>query len=668
MCEISENYTRFIRNKYKKSVTSSKLTRDFLPDSGKAWRWGKYNGSFYYCLKNIPDRKPNYYRSRFGDEQSILEQYYKYCSENKAISLKEELSEFIKKRYVQYIPAYQELPIEKQVALAKSCATVEFGVLKLKNKSANPRKSTFFSRLANIIRELRLNYLPASVSRLKEKILNVYRGIITITEAIYIKNIGNSNAALFADKQVESWVMQLRSMDSNYSDAYIVRKIKAMCKMTGKRVPSDRWIGNIMERHSTKYITAEQRFGKGNRRAVMHQSYVPVANALYAGDCWQVDATRVNMISHKKADGKQGFLFIIAVRDVHSGDIIGYGFDYKEDRWSVLNAVKMAAQNTGYLPYEIVFDRFPGHNTPEAKLMTTHMQRLGVKITTTHKATGKAKLERAFGTIQSVFMMDSPYYYGEGVKSTRMAAHRSAEYLARIQKQAHRKGWDLTASVNEAERVVENYRNTALSYYSRKYKDVNKSPAELHADSEKPNVIAITDATISLLFGFKKQKKITRNGIITTEIQKTELHYAIDDFDVIKENENVIMSYDVADLSRVFLFKKKHDFLIYLCEAKSIEPVQIYGPTAEWSRLAKEKMRQKELNELRKKELEKQQKLSEQADEVPLLMAQLTNKKTAEEEETAQLLRESHEYKKAAGGYDDIDNEIDTDQLVIGMI
>ncbi|TSE08651.1 transposase family protein, partial [Aquimarina algiphila] len=166
----------------------------------------------------------------------------------------------------------------------------------------------------------------------------------------------------------------------------------------------------------------------------------------------------MNLIEHTKDDKSKGFLFVIAVKDVHSGDILGYSFDYSENRWSVTNALKMAVENTGYLPYEIVADRFPGHNTKEVKALTHNLSLMGVKMTVTHKATGKPHVERGFGTIQSVFMQESKYYYGEGIQSRRASAHRSPEYLKEIRKESRKEGFGLTEAYNESQHIIEAFR------------------------------------------------------------------------------------------------------------------------------------------------------------------------------------------------------------------
>jgi len=73
VCGIDDKTFTVIRDRYKKSVRSCDLakSKEFLPDSGKAWRWARTGNGFYYCLDNIPDRAPKHYRSMFGTAEEL---------------------------------------------------------------------------------------------------------------------------------------------------------------------------------------------------------------------------------------------------------------------------------------------------------------------------------------------------------------------------------------------------------------------------------------------------------------------------------------------------------------------------------------------------------------------------------------------------------------------
>ena len=667
LCNISDiTFRTTIRKRYKSSVQPCHRHHNTLPVTGKSWRWSKILNQYYYDLQYISNRKPTFYRDSFGDANQLIKEYNAFIKEETISLLEIEFNAFVEANHMQYLYYYVETCTEVQIyALAKACAALEFVASHISNLEITGDK--IYKDVCAIVDRQDLRYLPKNYRILKEKIQRVFAGE-QIQDIIKLPRAGNSNAKYFEDPVLFATTIKLRSMPQNYTNSFIIRKMQEWCRVKGRRVPSNRWFGqNIFESEEIKFLTDIKRYGAGSMRAFNNSSYMPLAKALFAGECWQLDATRVNIIEHKKSDKKQGFLFVIAVRDVYSGDILGHSFDYSENRWSVINAIKMAVENAGYLPYELVADRFPGHNSEEGVKLLNHIRAMGTKVTITHKATGKAFIERMFGTLQTVFMQDSRYYYGQGVKSSRNYAHRSAEYLKQIRKEAKAEKFGLTEAYNEANEIIERYRVTPLSYYSRKYINVNKSPRFLHAESDKPNVNWLEEYQISMIFGLKKQVTIKHDGLIKIEINRAEYLYKVDNYDIYKKEKKVILSYDMNDLNQIYLFKPKKHFLIHLGEAQIYEKPMPYGPQAEFDKIAKEKQRLKEI-ELRKKQHLEEITTDADADEVELLMGRHTNKQAAEIA-TTKLLTKSPKVislKKAAGSEfvdtatsDDLDIDLD---------
>lgn len=589
---LSDGYMRKVRAKYKAEVSPSLKDRDILPDTGKAWRFAIIDKRFYYAYNNIPDQAPKHYRGCLPNQEDLITKFEDSISQAKATDLEDHFKEYLNEHYKAYIPHYNQCTEVQQANLAKAAAIMEAAILWVRSHNINLKKYDFVNDFTALLDRYDVSYIPHHPRIFKTRLVQAI-GLLdqdtAIADLISLPREGNSNAEKYNDEEVRSWVIQLRSMEGfNYTNAYIIRKIKDVCTLTCKPAPSDRWIGRIMEDPNTKFLTAQERFGKAGRHSAIYRGYQPMQNALFAGDCWQIDGTRFNLVDHKGQDGKRQFLYIIAVRDVHSGDILGWHFDLKEDRWAVFNALKMAVKESGYLPYEMVFDRFPGHNTPEMINFLSDLEQIGVKITFTHKSNTKGSLERWFGTLQTVFMQDSKYYYGQGIKSTRNYAHRSTEYIKRIRKEAHKEGFDWDAAVNDATNILEAYRATAYSYYSKKHKTVQQSPSELHEISDKPHVIDIQDYQQWYLFGLKKPLPVKHMGLITTTIMGMELHYRITDYEIISKLDKVIVCYDIEDLSQVMLFKPSDSAIKqYLGRAYEEVPAQPYGPNAEWDKIAK---------------------------------------------------------------------------------
>ncbi|SNA83194.1 conserved hypothetical protein [Flavobacterium psychrophilum] len=667
VCDISKEYAWKIRSQYKTSVSKSYHRFNILPVTGKSWRWAKINGLYYYDFDFIPNKKPTFYKEMFGDKTDLIDRFNSYSKNQDNSILEIQFKAFLKQTYNDYLHCYIDYRNEHRTALAKACAVIEFCVQYIEN-NPNLKGNTIYKEMVAQIEKHDLGYLPKNYRIFKQKIDAVINGGQAIAEVIHLPREGNNNALLHDDPQIMSWAIQLRAMPENYSNEHITRLIQDSCLLQNKKVPSRRWFGqNVYEQHEVKFLTASKRFGTGSRKSFVNESYIPMEGALFSGDCWQIDATRLNIIAHKRVevsdDGTKttsdAFLFVIAVRDVHSGDVLGYSFDYSENRWSVHNALKMAVETAGYLPYELAFDRFPGHNTTEWELLFERLQTMGVKLTKTHKATAKAGVERFFGTLQDVFMQHDKYYYGQGIQSKRLSAHRSPEYLAKIKKEAKASGFDVIEAMNTGENIIENYRETALSYYSRKHSKINKSPRVIHAESEKPHVRWVENYEISMLLALKKEITIKHNGMILTEFHKTEYIYQVEDYEVYSKIDKVIISYDLNDLSNVYLFKPNGNLLIHLGEANLFnKPVQ-YGPQAEHNKIATEKARIKEINE--RKEAELAEKIAI-ADEVPMLMGRFTNKSDAENNETLVLLEQFEAQKtnkKAVGSTYNTNNDFD---------
>lgn len=78
-CGVSEEHLRtVVRNRYKNSLPASwaKLSEKsefYLGDSGKAWRWGRKAGQYYYDYDRIPDRAPTSYRSMIPTKEELVE-------------------------------------------------------------------------------------------------------------------------------------------------------------------------------------------------------------------------------------------------------------------------------------------------------------------------------------------------------------------------------------------------------------------------------------------------------------------------------------------------------------------------------------------------------------------------------------------------------------------
>lgn len=647
--DLSEDYLRAkARPQYKASVQPCHHSKSFLPNSGKSWRWAKHNGSFFYDYDSIPDKQPACYASQLPSRNKLIELFKATQKEADEQPLESFIKPFLNDHYREFLPCYGDCSKQQQENLAKAAAALKAACEYFTTNNLSFNKNDFFKQFAAIQQAMQLPYTRKNYRRFKEQVELVILKDQPVTDIIKLPREDNQNASVHCeDAELASWIIQMRMMGENYTNAYMIRKLQYMCTITEKPMPSTRTIGHVLEQHNTNWLTAAGRYGAKGKHGRMYRGYIPLSNALYAGDCWQVDGTRVNLIDFK-LNGKNVFLYIVAVRDVHSGDVLGYSFDLSENRWNVHAALKAAAEEAGYLPYQIIFDRFPGHNTPEMKALFADMENRGVKISFTHTATGKAKLERWFSTAQQVFMQESNYYYGEGVQSRNKFAHRSKETLKRMKAAATQDGWDFDKAVNEACKIIEAYRTTKLSYYSRKYKTIDKSPELLHTECEKPNVTILEEHQIVYLFGMRTKRKFEGEGLLTLQIQNYPFSYRCADPAVVSMHETVTICYNLEDISTIHLYEISDKPLKkYLGTAEEVS-VQVYGPDGEWKKLQQQKtiianMQQERMRQLGMKRVA--------GDDVTILLQGVVDKDDYEAAETNFLTNEWDDNEDTTGDY-----------------
>lgn len=627
----------------------------------KTWRYLRFTGTFYYAYDNIPDKAPAHYRSALPSVEELSKMFKAGVESCTRSTLRTTIMEALTDGYYSYLPEYYGYKEEQRNALAQACAVLV--ALSDRITERDWRKSVFFQEAGYFILHLQVRYLPASWRNLKEKLHRLCAGT-PVSELVVLPRKGNQNALKIEDAELVSWLMQLRSMPHNYTNSHIIRKVEQLCELTGKQTPSRSWMEQKLSSAEWKYLSAQARWGKRGRLVQSYQAHLPAANAVFAGDCWQADGTRVNFLPFRDEDGREKFLYQVAIRDVYSGDCLAVHFCLTEDRWAYMEVLREAVRQTGYLPYELVVDRFPGHKTAEWEKTVSQLKNLGVKVTYTHKATGKAQIERWFETLQSVFFQESPYYYGEGVKSTKAAAHRSPEYLAKMKSLAKADGWTMQMAIYEASNAVKSYRETRLSTYSRKHKTVDQSPQQLHEDSDKPHVVRPTAWQVAMLFGIRKEVTMRHEGQLRCELDSLELIYRMDEWDVIKNKhrQKVEFFIDPNDLERAYVIDTNTETL--LCVAKQWHRPQIYGPDKEVKYFGKEKKRNNELAGRKSRMVEA---LITGGSEVELLLGGLGQKGEAEAAESLLTIERFSGIDVPAADQDDQIGPDDLADIVRGM-
>ncbi len=628
---------RHCRHEYSKTVPQHRRKQDIMPDTGAAWRFAKIKGAWYYDLKSIPDKAPAKYRSRLPETETLLALHQQSLTESRQSELETMVKRSLKADYKGFLPAYAGHTTAQAEGLAKAAAVLHVAHEYARDQALDLRRMEFYSDFGAIVERLQVGYLPSNPRRLKEKLVRVLGGEV-VTEVVTLPRAGNENAKKYDDPQIIAWLMTMRASGVNTTSTHIARQISLLCALYEKNAPSFTWLEHYLARPEVKQLTSLTRYGVGGRRALPWKAYVPLAGAAFSGDCWMMDGTRVNFIEYSEGDNKWQHMMVVMVYDVHSGAFLGRAYGKAENRWLYTEALAKAATTAGYLPFEIVSDRFPGYNTPEWQATTGKLERAGVQVHVTHKMQGKARLERAIDTVQMIGMQGSDKYYGQGVQSGRDYAHRAEEVLATMRKRAKAEGWNADRCILEAEKAFEIYNNTKYSEYSRERRTIELSPLELHRQSEKPHTSKHEWYELLHFYGLSKKIALRGQGMIVTEILKVKYTYVIAaaHYATIKAHKEVVMYYDLEDLTRVQLFSVAADARDeqFLCEATEQQAVQWHGPSKDGPAMGQARQRIRQWQDAQEAEMSELAALAKGTED-RLLMGQLHDKQTREQAESA---------------------------------
>lgn len=616
LCGVDEEYLKDnARVRYRLSVAPNLRSQDILPDTGVAWRWGVITGCRYYDLARIPSRAPTFYGAKLGTIEDIKAALKGREAEAKADDLKGELQAAADGDWPKWLHYYSKHEDTKARQLARAAAVLaamregwegrEAVRSTERSEPLNSPTATKEPARPSIVKHARacadalgevepmVQYLPKSWRALYDLLAGIGDGV-AVQDLVKLPREGNVNSVNETwNEAVEGWVISLRGDGRNLTAAHIYREVKDRCKREGVKPPSMRWVSGVCSRADVLSVTAAGRWGEGGRFANAFAGYLPMQLPNEAGAIWQADASRVNMIGwyeneryeHRKTGEvktrrKQCYLMVAVIRDVASGAIIGRSYGYNEDRWMYIDALRQAYTATGYLPTHLVTDRFPGYNTKEWQWVENKLNGIGCAVTYSHKATAKAGLERWFGTWQSVFLMRSDFYYGEGIKSSRATAHRNPAYLALAEKAARECGWDFDKSAMEADYWIEQYNTTRYSEYSRKYSKVQESPVERLRSLPSACARRITKPQAALMLGTVTKVTVRGGGLLKVEVMGIEHYYRLPEgIAIMHMRTQVYVAYgESMKLVHVFEVDATRELNPpYLCECEELQLANMIG-------------------------------------------------------------------------------------------
>ena len=478
-------------------------------------------------------------------------------------------------------------------------------------------------------------YLPSNKIRLKEKVVGHWVDGTPLQELIKLPRAGNENraAAGIWKQQWQSAAIALRCDGRNYSQAAIVRRVRELAELLMQPAPSESAVRSHLAR--SEHLTVKYHTDGNNVRGQRHRSAMPIGLPMYADACWEMDGTRVQILPHATGERTKGgakelkALTVVSVRDVYSGAYLGYWYGHAENEMAYRSALRMAVEVTGRLPYELRYDRFPGHTTPEWGVLEGELERLGVQLRKVHSAQGKARMERAYGTLQGVFEMGHSAWMGMGIKAHVAQARPTEAYLAKQAKALLAQGWDYDQAWQAAAEIMGQYNHTPIGTYSRRSANLMLSPWELYAQADSEGV-QVPSWEVAKLFWAGRYVGIRNNRIeIISRGERhryyvTECSYELLEYQ--RKGVQVLVRHDPWDFTKLMVFNPDNE--AFLCELVEQADIQLYGKDADWAAAQAWKAEAKALEERKRRDLEQY----ELPDEIAALLPTLGSNKTRHED------------------------------------
>ena len=524
------------------------------------------------------------------------------------LTLEETLDEACESKYKQYERYFKNIKTEdahlrsQQIkCLARASVLLDELVkwyeehdMRWKDSSGYEKASAWLTE--NLRVYFPLKYIPTHPRRLREKVDLMVKEDLRGYQVIALPRAGNDNRGKYDEttkKEILGLVIRQMISGHGWSNQQIIRMVQRRYSVWEEIIPSDATIRRLMDMPRTKTIVASARYEDNAKKKQKYRFSTPLARAMFANDCWEMDGTKVQWEGFY-SDGVKYSLYIVVCRDVYSGAYLGWSYGLHENSEMYWEALKMAVDIAGGLPYELKVDKFS--KTKELDNLFEKMEGLGMKYTVGVKSTTKPYAERGFKTLQEVFESEEQMWIGEGILSGDENSRPTVAYLNMVRKDLKNADWDWDKAWTSHNQLMMRYNATPLSAYSKKHKKLDISPIALFRTCEKPNLISVEIWDKASLFWAEAVREHKNYQIIIEKRDKGKIVFDMNDkkyMEVLTNYPEVKIRYDNDLLDEVLLFCPKTD--TYLATIQAFNPIQLHGPNAEYSRNTAYQTKRKEI-------------------------------------------------------------------------
>lgn len=352
-------------------------------------------------------------------------------------------------------------------------------------------------------------------------------------------------------------LMYYATHPKHYAMRVLADLINHHADIEGKNLISESWVkaqmNNPYNNSLRVLIDSARRGEKWKNDNVL--PYLSRQDSMHPNNTWFIDGTPTQLFCKSK-DGKQIRLYLFVVLDACTRKIIGFNINSTgEDRFMVMDALKMAIRYTGYIPYEIVSDNFSANKTEEIKQMQGELLKMGTKwrFCKTGNPQDKSQVERFNRTFQSVQQSLLEEFIGEGITSTMANGRIDPEFIRAVSK---------TKGLIPDEHM-KHFIASLLCIYNSKSLSGRLSPNEKYRTFPTDKGIKTDETNIPKIF-WKKTEATVRRGQITIQEDNKKYEYYLDDNHLMLSlhSMKVIVRYHKDYKDSVFIYDNKTDELI----------------------------------------------------------------------------------------------------------
>lgn len=408
VCGVQKEYLDTkARPRYKKSIKKNYKYGDFLPkpESNTYWRWGKVNGTFYYDLDCLPDRKPTHYRSKFGAKHELLQQYEALQSADKSNKqnqlkalIQAQVNTFIDNTDITYYMYSAMVGFNQKQAeqMATARAWCLWMIKQLYNDNFKSlginKKQDFYQLCTDILAPLELEgFKINSAAYLRNKINEFPTDIKEQLNFFISGKYGNDNAQIVGKfPLVDETTGQMYQFDIHQAMMFhlymnpggstkeYIRTLweRDYCedvKEFDLQPVAYRTFCHHLTRFNRQIQTARARHGEEYYKKHV-QTYVTTEKLQFAHSLFAGDGSGTINYKYMKPNGKWSTmkLYVILITDVSSRFIAGWAAapkgSHKETEAMTKEAVKMAIQNGGnQTMFEFISDNHGAFTSAESK-------------------------------------------------------------------------------------------------------------------------------------------------------------------------------------------------------------------------------------------------------------------------------------------------------------